>query len=152
MQSKLSLPIPKILDWNDNPSNPIGTEYIIQEHVMGIQLHQLWPTMNSEQHMLCTKVLSLTMKKMASLDSPAYGSLYFSDAPLDSNLKIHFEHGFCVGPHCSPVFWNQNPGEPGLYGGPSSNCGPCQFSMPYPLLATFLTKKQGRTSLRIVEA
>ncbi|CAG8135576.1 unnamed protein product [Penicillium salamii] len=25
LKSKLSLPIPKILDWNDNPSNPTGT-------------------------------------------------------------------------------------------------------------------------------
>jgi hypothetical protein len=28
--------------------------------------------MNPEQHMLCTKALSLTIKKMASLDFPAY--------------------------------------------------------------------------------
>ncbi|EKV06121.1 hypothetical protein PDIG_78990 [Penicillium digitatum PHI26] len=39
LQSKISLPIPKILDWNDNPSNPTGTEYNIQEHVAGVQLH-----------------------------------------------------------------------------------------------------------------
>lgn len=124
VQSKISLPIPKILEWNDDPSNPTGTEYIIQEHVAGVQLHQKWHKMNPEQHMLCTKALSLTMKKIASLDFPAYGSLYFSDAPLDSCLKIPFEQGFCVGPHCSPVFWNRNPGEHELYGGPSSDCGP----------------------------
>ncbi|KAJ5981547.1 hypothetical protein N7522_013583 [Penicillium canescens] len=94
LQSKISLPIPKILDWNDSPSNPTGTEYIIQEHVAGVQLHQEWHKMNPEQHMLCTKALSLTMKKMASLDFPAYGSLYFSDAPLDSDSKIPFEQGF----------------------------------------------------------
>lgn len=64
---------------------------------------------------------------MASLDSPAYGSLYFSDGPLESHMKIPFEQGFCIGPHCSPVFWNRNPGELELYGGPSPNCGPCQF-------------------------
>lgn len=80
--------------------------------------------MNSEQHMLCTKALSLTIKSMASLDFPAYGSLYFADAPLDSNSKIPFEQGFCVGPHCSPVFWNRNPGEYELYRGSSPNCGP----------------------------
>ncbi|OQD74386.1 hypothetical protein PENDEC_c011G01601 [Penicillium decumbens] len=61
---------------------------------------------------------------MASLDFPAYGSLYFADAPLDSNSKIPFEQGFCVGPHCSPVFWNRNPGEQELYRGSSPNCGP----------------------------
>ena len=125
MQSKLSLPIPKVLDWNDDPLNPIGTEYIIQEHVVGVQLHQIWPEMNSEQHMLSTKALSLMMKKMASLDFPAYGSLYFSNAPLDSHMKITLEEGYCIGPHCSPVFWNCNPGELELYGGPSPNCGPC---------------------------
>ncbi|KAJ5796781.1 uncharacterized protein N7518_005321 [Penicillium psychrosexuale] len=124
VQSKISLPIPKILDWNDDPSNPTGTEYIIQEHVAGVQLHQVWPAMNTEQHMLCTKALSLTLKKMASLDFPAYGSLYFADAPLDSNSKVPFEQGFCIGPHCSPVFWNRNSGENELYGGPSPNCGP----------------------------
>lgn len=74
--------------------------------------------------MLCTKALSLTIRAMASLDFPAYGSLYFADAPLDSNFKIPFEQGFCVGPHCSPVFWNRSPGEHDLYRGPSPNCGP----------------------------
>lgn len=134
MQCKVSLPIPKVLDWNDDPSNPIGTEYIIQEHVEGVQLHQMWPKMNSEQHMLCTKALSLAIKKVASLDFPAYGSLYFSEAPLNPSLKIPFEQGFCIGPHCSPVFWNRNPGEPELYGGPSPNCGPCRFHDP-PILS-----------------
>ncbi|KAJ5164822.1 uncharacterized protein N7500_006652 [Penicillium coprophilum] len=119
LQSKISLPIPKILDWNDDPLNSTGTEYIIQEHVVGIQLHQVWAAMNSEQHMLCTKALSLMMKKMASLDFPAYGSLYFADAPLHPDSKIPIEDSFCV-----PVFWNRNPGENELYGGPSPNCGP----------------------------
>ena len=85
--------------------------------------------MNSEQHMLCTKALSIAMKQMASLDFPAYGSLYFShacaDAPIQPDLKIPFEQGFCIGPHCSPVFWNLNPGEPEPYGGLSSIYGLC---------------------------
>lgn len=54
--------------------------------------------------MLCTKALLLIMKKMVSLDFPAYGSLYFVDTPLDLDLKIPFEQGFCVGLYCSPVF------------------------------------------------
>ena len=125
MRSNVSLPIPRVLDWNDNPENPIGAEYTIQEYVEGVQLHQIWPEMNSEQHMLCTKALSLVIKKMASLDFPAYGSLYFTDAPLEPRLKIPFEEGFCIGPHSSPVFWNCNPGELEFYGDPSSNRGPC---------------------------
>lgn len=47
--------------------------------------------MNPEQYILCTKALLLIIKKIASLDFPAYGSLYFADAPLDSDLTIPFE-------------------------------------------------------------
>ena len=83
--------------------------------------------------MLCTRALSLTIKKMASLDFPSYGSLYFLDAPLESSQKIPLEDGFCIRPHCSPVFWNCNPGELELYGGPSPDCGPCKFHCSHPL-------------------
>ncbi|KAE8404616.1 hypothetical protein BDV37DRAFT_271277 [Aspergillus pseudonomiae] len=136
LQSKISLPMPRILDWNDDPSNPIGTVYIIQEHAVGVQLHQVWPEINSEQHMLCTKMLSLAIRDMASLDFPAYGSLYFSNGPLEPNVKVPFEPGFCIGPHCSPVFWNRSPGELELYGGPSSNCGPYLTSYALGLVET----------------
>ncbi|PWY71677.1 hypothetical protein BO70DRAFT_414391, partial [Aspergillus heteromorphus CBS 117.55] len=75
------------------------------------------------------------VKNLAALDFPAYGSLYFADAPIDSSLKIPFEHGqgFCVGPNCSPVFWNRNPGELELYGDgdSSSNCGPWEDLTEY---------------------
>lgn len=124
VQSKLTLPIPRFLDWSDNPSNSIGTEYIIQEYVKDAPLHQLWPTVTSEQHMLCTKALALAMKEMASLDFPAYGSLYFSDASIDSARSIPLEKGFCIGSHCGSIFWNRGPGEIELYGDSSSNCGP----------------------------
>jgi hypothetical protein len=36
-------------------------------------------------------MLSFAMRDIASLDFPAYGSLYFSDAPLESHMKILFE-------------------------------------------------------------
>ncbi|KAM3452453.1 hypothetical protein MY3296_004477 [Beauveria thailandica] len=87
--------------------------------------------MDSLQHMRCTKTLSLVMKKLASLNFPAYGSLYFSDAPIESNLKIPLDHGFCIGPNCNSVFWNRNPGELELYGGPSPNCGPWENLTSY---------------------
>ena len=128
VRGKISLPIPKILDWSDDPSNPIGAEYIIQEHAVGVSLRDIWPRMNVLQHMQCTQALSIGITELASFNFPAYGSLYFADGPLESHLKIPFEQGFCIGPYCSPVFWNRGPGELELYGGPSPNCGPCQSS------------------------
>jgi hypothetical protein len=41
--------------------------------------------------MLCTKALLLIIKKIASIDFPAYRSLYFVDISLDSDLKIPFK-------------------------------------------------------------
>ncbi|KAL2800612.1 hypothetical protein BJX66DRAFT_321573 [Aspergillus keveii] len=118
------LPIPNVLDWSDDSSNPVGAEYIIQQHATGVRRHQIWPTMNSEQHMLCTKALSRAVRKMASLDFPAYGSLYFANTPIDTSTKVAVKAGFCIGPNCNPTMWNRHPRELELYGGPSSNRGP----------------------------
>ena len=117
--------MPKILGWSDDASNSSGTEYIIQEYVEGVQLHEKWLQMNSHQHMLCTKALSLKIRDMASLDFPAYGNIYFADAPIDPSLKISLGDNFCIGPYCSPLFWNCGAGEAELYGKPSLNRGPC---------------------------
>lgn len=84
--------------------------------------------MDSPQHMLCTKALSLKLHEMANLDFPAYGNIYFSDAPIgDASLKIPLEDGFCIGPYCNPFFLNCGVGEPELYGQSSSIHGPCKW-------------------------
>ena len=40
IQSNTSIPIPKILDWSDDAANSVGSEYIIIEHIAGVQLQQ----------------------------------------------------------------------------------------------------------------
>ncbi|CAG8908077.1 unnamed protein product [Penicillium egyptiacum] len=70
---KICLPVPKILAWSDDPANPTRSEYIIQDHFDGVQLHEHWSQMDTSQHMLCTKALSLKLHEMAGLDFPAYG-------------------------------------------------------------------------------
>ncbi|GBF62305.1 altered inheritance of mitochondria protein 9 [Trichophyton mentagrophytes] len=124
LRSKSSLPIPETLLWNDDPSNPVGIEYIVQEHADGVNLHEHWPEMDIVQHMQCTKELSLQIREMASLDFPAYGSLYFADAPIEEKLKIPFGNGFCIGPYCSPLFWNCGAGESDIYKRLNTNRGP----------------------------
>ncbi|EZF76977.1 hypothetical protein H105_01799 [Trichophyton soudanense CBS 452.61] len=124
LRSKASLPIPEILLWSDDPSNPVGIEYIMQEHADGVDLHEHWPEMDIVQHMQCTKELSLRIRGMSSLDFPAYGNLYFADAPIEEKLKIPFDNGFCIGPYCSPLFWNCGAGESDIYKGLNANRGP----------------------------
>lgn len=90
----------------------VVSECIIQKQVVKSQLHEIWPSMSSHRHMLYIKAISLKIKEMASINFPAYGSLYFSDVPVEQSREMFLDYGrFCIGPSCSPVFWNCSPGE-----------------------------------------
>ena len=130
-------------------SNPIGTEYIIMEHAVGVRLHDAWPTMNVVQHLQCIRKLSMVMEELAKISFPAYGSLYFNDAPIEPNAKVDFVDEFCVGPHCGTKYWDVRVGEDKFYGGQTPNRGPCKSS-----LATLRTRDSNmqeliRLSLRV---
>ncbi|KIJ34859.1 hypothetical protein M422DRAFT_263043 [Sphaerobolus stellatus SS14] len=60
---------------------------------------------------------------MAAIRVPAYGSLYFNDAPIDPQHKIIFGD-FCVRPHVSPNYWDCNVDEIRYYNHRKSNKGP----------------------------
>ena len=106
--------------------NSIGTEYIIMEHAPGVQLHGKWPEMNPVQHMRCVRALAKTIKSMAALSFPAYGSIYFADAQLDPHRTIPLGD-FCIGPNCMREYWDCNPGESRYYQQRKLNNGPCKF-------------------------
>ncbi|RMY88948.1 hypothetical protein D0862_10320, partial [Hortaea werneckii] len=124
IKSKTTIPVPNILDWSDDNSNPVGTEYIFLEHAAGDLLHNRWNEMSSLQHLEVIQSISRMIGQMTKLGFPAFGSIYFQDAPVDAALKIMFEDGFCIGPHCGPVYWNCSPGEGSLYGNRGYDHGP----------------------------
>lgn len=121
------MPIPRVIDWNDDPANPTGTEYIIMEHASGVQLHGKWNTMDTLQKMLCVKSAATLVKDMARLQFPVYGSLYFADAPIHPSLKVDLSDGFCIGPHCGAHYWSLEPGESRYYERKKANQGPCKL-------------------------
>ncbi|KAI9746756.1 MAG: hypothetical protein M1818_000471 [Claussenomyces sp. TS43310] len=131
LRSKTTLPIPKLLAWSDNASSQIGCEYIIMEHVEGVQLHERWPTMNSQQRMLCIKGLGMMARDMVNLSCPAYGSIYFADSPITQNVKISLGDSFCIGPNCGTLYWNSAAGESELYGQKNTNTEPKPSTLPY---------------------
>lgn len=55
VQTKTSIPIPKVLDWSDDASNTIGSEYIIMEHAPGVCLSLKWPDMTEIQRAMVMK-------------------------------------------------------------------------------------------------
>ncbi|KAL6709562.1 hypothetical protein ACN47E_001497 [Coniothyrium glycines] len=124
IRAHTTIPVPKILDWNDDPTNSTGTEYIIMEHVPGVQLQQKWGSMNSLQQMLCVKSAVTALKQMANLQFPAYGSLYFMDVSISPSLKLDLFNGFCIGPHCGALYWCVEPGESRFYNRRKPNQGP----------------------------
>lgn len=132
MQSKTRIPIPKILEWSDDPTNAIGSEYIIMEHAKGVQLHQKWPAMSLEQQVACTGAIVENIKQMAAIDFPAYGSLYFDNVDIDSALKHSFIPGYVIGPHCGTTYWDCEAREPRYYNSAKPHRGPCKH--PYLLV------------------
>ncbi|KAI7210387.1 hypothetical protein KC333_g8259 [Hortaea werneckii] len=124
IKSKTTIPVPSILDWSDDDSNSVGTEYIFMQHAAGDRLHNRWDEMSSFQHLQVIQSISRMIGQMTSLEFPAFGSIYFQDAPLDPASKIPFEDGFCIGPHCGSVYWNCGPSENSLYGNYGYDHGP----------------------------
>lgn len=96
------------------------------EHAPGIPLREKWPEMAGDQKVRCIDAVYRTMKGMVDLEQPAFGSIYFSDAPFDSAFKKHLDNDFCIGPHCSPRYWECRAGEQRYYRYTKPNHGPCK--------------------------
>ncbi|KAF2813728.1 uncharacterized protein BDZ99DRAFT_567476 [Mytilinidion resinicola] len=124
IRSFTKIPVPKVLDWSDDDSNLTGTEYIIMEHVPGVQLAQKWPYMTPLQHLTCVEHLAEMVIEMVRLPFPAFGSLYFANAPIDYASRIEFAEGFCIGPHCGRTYWDRNASEARFYKERPPNQGP----------------------------
>ncbi|TGO16472.1 hypothetical protein BPAE_0493g00030 [Botrytis paeoniae] len=111
VKSHTTIPVPHIRAWSDDASNPIGSECIIMKHVEGVQLQERRLTMSGSQYTKCVQSACMTMKQLAALAFPAYGSIYFENAPFDSTLKILLSEGFCIRPYCSTTYWDRSASE-----------------------------------------
>lgn len=98
------------------------------EHMSGVRLSDRWETMDTVQQLECTKTLMMMAKQFADLNFPAYGCLYFQDAPLPDGSRIPFTKDYFIGPHCAPTYWKCGVGETLLYGDDIPDCGPCELS------------------------
>ncbi|KAI0999343.1 hypothetical protein K3495_g8853 [Podosphaera aphanis] len=131
LQSNTNIPIPKIIDWNDDPLNPIGSEYIIMEHCTGTLLHQRWPTMDIRQQIKCMEAIYQIVKEMASIKFPVYGSLYCDSSSLGPMSRYKAKQGLFIGPNCSNIYWDCNIREPRYYYYVRPNQGPWQNLSAY---------------------
>jgi hypothetical protein len=106
-----TIPMPKVLAWSANATNPVGTEYIVLEKAPGRQLFRVWGDMNPlERYALIQHRVRLE-SQLAALTFPCSGALYKRDfaqgrtKTLGNNTRFLPLHTsldplsqFCIGP------------------------------------------------------
>ncbi|RAL04249.1 uncharacterized protein BO80DRAFT_422605 [Aspergillus ibericus CBS 121593] len=105
------IPVPRVLSWSSDSSDPVGAEYIIMEKAAGVPLFQKWPSMAEFDKLELIKNLTKLEAQLSAIRFPAYGGLYLRADARDP--KYHYEmldssidasHTFCIGPSCDRSF------------------------------------------------
>ena len=132
VQTHTQVPVPRVLAWSSDPSNPVGVEYIIMEKAPGIQLFKAWENMSDgDQFSLVLKLTELE-GQIAKVRFPACGSLYLresmgsSDKHVSLGSEMDPSHEFCIGPSCERGWYPKD------MTASSQSCfdrGPCQLNI-----------------------
>ncbi|KAH6704046.1 kinase-like domain-containing protein [Leptodontidium sp. MPI-SDFR-AT-0119] len=108
VRSQTTVPVPRVLAWNSNPSNPVEAEYIVMEKAPGIQLFQTWDDLDGDSRLSLIKQLTELEHQLASIPFPASGHLYFMESILknkhillDSSVDPTSQYG--IGPSWESV-------------------------------------------------
>ncbi|KAH9871625.1 hypothetical protein J1614_005880 [Plenodomus biglobosus] len=108
------IPVPKLLAWNADSSNPVGAEYIIMEKAVGCQLMRKWGEMIDLSHLEFIKNLCKVEADLAAIEIPASGSLYLRESmgPGDKCIPLSLEMDplakFCIGPSCERSWFGKD--------------------------------------------
>ncbi|KAF1845533.1 uncharacterized protein K460DRAFT_386030 [Cucurbitaria berberidis CBS 394.84] len=107
------VPVPKVLAWSSNASNPVGVEYIIMEKATGQQLFTTWSAMTIEDQFNLVEQLTQFEAELASIQFPANGSLYLCESMTDGEHWVALDRNvdpsgqFCIGPSCERAWSGQ---------------------------------------------
>jgi hypothetical protein len=80
VQTRTSIPVPRVLAWSSDPSNPVGAEYIIMEKATGVQLFNTWSTMSDSDRFELVQRTTELEGELASIRFPPSGSLYLRES------------------------------------------------------------------------
>lgn len=114
MYEHTTVPVPRVLAWNADSSNPVGAEYIIMEKAAGCQLVKKWEKMEDLSHFEFIKNLCVVEADLAKITFSVNGSLYLRESmaagdkyePL--SLELDPSGQFCVGPSCEPSWFGKD--------------------------------------------
>ncbi|KAH3943357.1 hypothetical protein HBH53_176480 [Parastagonospora nodorum] len=111
LQAHTSIPVPRVLAWSSDPSNPVGAEYIIMEKASGVQLFNTWGTMSDSDRFELVQHITELEGELASICFPASGSLYLRESLAKDEAQFELSRDadpsqkFCIGPSCERQ-WN----------------------------------------------
>ncbi|KAF2240280.1 hypothetical protein BU26DRAFT_470903 [Trematosphaeria pertusa] len=100
------VPVPKVLAWSSDASNPVGVEYIVMEKAPGQQLFTTWSAMTIQEQFGLVEQLTQFEAELASIQFPANGSLYHCESMTDGEPWVALDRTvdpsgqFCIGPSC----------------------------------------------------
>ncbi|CAG8900242.1 unnamed protein product [Penicillium egyptiacum] len=121
VRTHTTIPVPNVLAWSADLTNPVGTEYIVMERVPGVQIFKKWNEMGEVNRISIIKRLTQWEHELAEIPFPAYGSLYHKSSLSDHEIipldpSVDPEGLFCVGPSCDSRWPMQH--------SPNVHCGP----------------------------
>jgi hypothetical protein len=105
----LGTPVPRVLAWSSKAQeNPVGAEYIIMEKVPGIELEQVWPSMDVKDRLTLLKNIAGFQEAWTSVSFKKFGGLYYAmdlDGPTSNEPLYIAKNGinvldekFAIGP------------------------------------------------------
>ncbi|KAJ9374479.1 hypothetical protein DTO282F9_1375 [Paecilomyces variotii] len=82
------VPVPKVLGYSPDHTNPVGTEYLLLEKLDGTPLNDQWFTMNNKTRVKIMRQIVDVEKQFMSISLPASGSLYYRRDLGESEFAI----------------------------------------------------------------
>ena len=124
VRAHTTIPVPKVLAWSADYTNPVGAEYIVMERVPGVQIFKRWNEMGESNRISIIKRLTQWERELADIPFLASGSLYHKSSLSDHELisldpSVDPDGLFCVGPSCDSTWSIQH--------SPNVDCGPCKY-------------------------
>ncbi|KAI4263399.1 MAG: hypothetical protein L6R42_001448 [Xanthoria sp. 1 TBL-2021] len=130
VSTRTQVPVPKLLAWNADATNPVGAEYIIMEKAPGVQLFTVWDDLSATDRIKLIKSLTQLEHQLAIIQFPAYGNLYFRQSIPEPSKRVLLDSfldptcQFCVGPSCDPAWTN---GTTAADIDSTLDMGPCEY-------------------------
>ncbi|KAI9042825.1 aminoglycoside phosphotransferase family protein [Aspergillus affinis] len=105
-----TIPVPRVLNWSSDISNPVEAEYILMEKANGVQLYDRWGEMAEIEKMELIKHLTQLEAQSSATSFPAYGGLYLRDDASrlkhqDIDDDVDKDNLFYVGPSPEASFY-----------------------------------------------